>query len=271
MPKFRTYNELQDYIVNILKKREKNIDDIIYYWLTKSRSSEMFYLNEEGKRVIDSDKAKEHLRLVTLYRMILDNVHPFVEQNLVRPELSSINPSYNAKVSREYEEKLQKEAKRRAYYDDFVASAKEIIERLELGFTISQLRQDFVEKRTVLKSLFKAIFAKYGIDLDDNALSNLFGKVRPPGEKYYTDTICLLTVGTTFNFALRYQFRTTIGGEANGIFSAFFLRAAGYLGRLGNEYVPERTPTLIESDNNPFARERQVIRILASAIACAQE
>lgn len=270
MTKLKTYKEIEDFVEKTLKGRQRDIDDLIYYWLTQSRNSEMFYVNDKGKNVINVEKAQPHLLLVNLYNLILKNAYPYKEsQLLIKPEPRSINPKANAKALRDYEEKVDKEIQRKADYDLFVSTANELINQLNLKLTISDLKTDFEGDRTFMKKSFQDIFKKYGIEFHDKAINNIFGKIKMPNEKYFRDTIPLFAKNTAFNFSLSYQFSTTQMLQANGIFSAFFMRAAGRLQKRTNEFSFDPVGvSLSECDNNPFCEEKKVIRILASAVAC---
>ncbi len=270
MYKLKTYKELEDFVEKTLRNRQADIDNLMYYWFTQSRNSEMFYINDKGKNVINVEKAQRHLLLVNLYKLILENYYPYKEpEPLIKPEPKSINPRYNANILRDFDKKVKKESQRKADYDSFVSAANKLINLLNLKFTILDIKKDFDGDRLFLKKSFQDIFKKYGIELHDKVMDNIFGKIKIPNENYFCDTITLFAKNTAFNFSLRYQFSTTTLLQANGIFTAFFMRAAGRLQKRSNEFSFEpKGVSLSECDNNPFCEEKKVIRILASAVVC---
>ena len=205
---------------------------------------------------------------MTLYRIALNKDISFKEQLIVKPEQKSINPRYNAKIQREYEKQVNKEMARKANYDRSIEAAK-IIKEINLPYTFSDIKNDFDKNRSIIKCLFQDIFSKYGIVLNEYVLANIFDKLRFPLERQARDAIFFFTEGTHFHFPLRHQFNITTFNSAYGIFSAFFMRAAGYLEPSSNRYVfPPNRSNLTNADNNPFYHEKVVIRILASAMAC---
>ena len=135
--------------------------------------------------------------------------------------------------------------------------------------SIEDIKQDLDGDRSLVKSLFKQIFEQYGICLDDKMLNNIFGRIQLKKGNY--DTILFFVKGTHFNFSLRYQFEETVNGQANGLFSAFFMRAAGELGQFGNDPVFDYDNVETNENkwyDNPFLYEKRVITILATAAAC---
>ena len=100
-------------------------------------------------------------------------------------------------------------------------------------------------------------------------LNNIFGRIQLQGGNY--DTILFFVKGSRFNFSLPYQFEETVRGQATGLFSAFFMRAAGELGQFGNDRVfdyDNAEPNENKWCDNPFVYEKKVITILATAAAC---
>jgi len=260
---------LENYVSGMVANRQKDIEDIMYLWLTQSRNSDVFSVSDNGKKIINIDKTQSHFKLVKLYNLILKNDYPYKEGDpLVRPEPRSISPKYNAKVLRDFDKKVTQENKRRDSFEEFVSAANKIINELNLNVSISSLKSDFDGDRIFMKNSFQNIFRQYGIELHDKVATNIFGKVKFMNERNFRDTIQLFTKNTAFNYSLRHQFSTTNHLEANGIFSAFFMRAAGLLERRSNQFSFEPRVSQSECDNNPFCEEKKVIRILASAVVC---
>ena len=104
--------------------------------------------------------------------------------------------------------------------------------------------------------------------MPDSTLDFIFGKVKFRKDPQPYDMILFFLNGTRFDFSLALQFSTTGSGQANGIISAFFMRAAGKLQRLSNDIADlDTTKNLDSRARNLFIEERFVIRILTSAVA----
>jgi hypothetical protein len=265
----QTYQDAKRYMENILKSKEKDIENIMHFWLMQSCNSEMFFNDNNKHPILNIAKAEEHLKIVQLYRLVISNDYSFKYKTLVKPEPKSINPNYNAKVLREYQKAMDKENKRKLHHDTCIAGANKIITELNIPHTISELKNDFEGNRIIVKNLFRDVFSKYGIVLHENVMTNLFGKIKFPNDRKSYDSILFFTGGTRFNFSLNHQFSITTFNKANGIFSAFFMRAAGCLERFSNNSAfPPVRDNLTNRCNNPFYEEKTVMRILASAMAC---
>jgi hypothetical protein len=276
----QTYQEVDDFVQALIARKQRDIEQIIYAWLTASRKADMMLPTESGKWIFNTPKAEKHLALVQLYDMILKNEHAFRYPGparqvvpLPRPEPKSINPRYNAKIIREYDQQVKKNAEKSAQHllnQQFVIQAASE-KRKFIGLATSELEliADFNGNRQIVKSLFQPIFSQYGIHLQPHMLGNLFGKFTLAGKSY--DSIQLFTKHSYFPFPLEHQFSVTLGGKANGIFSAFFMRAAGRLVQFGNDPRFDDEPytaAVSKMDNNPFGAEKKVIRVLATAAAC---
>ena len=177
----------------------------------------------------------------------------------------SINQYVNKKRNEDNERKVELQNSAKERHNVLLNKTKLIIEELSLPYTIEALLTDLEGTRNVLKSLFQEIFFKYGIELDDSVLKRIFGRTTIKGNNERVDTMSLFTNNTSFAGSLRKQFSTTQSGQANGMFSAFFMRSSGILEDFGNYPIEEFDEPIAKScsTNNPFFREKQVIRILA--------
>ena len=229
MAQFESYNQFASHIKVELSKRTQEIASILYYWLSKSRNSEMFYKSDNGAFIINSLKARDHYKLVLLYQTILS--------------ISTVyRNSYNEERANE--------------------RANKIASELELANSIDEIKNDFYGKRDIIKKNFQNIFSLYGLEFDDKVIDRLFGRIQIKKDPSI-DTISLFASDTSLAGSLSSQFRITKSGKANGLFSAFFMRAAGLLDNYGNEPISVESEAIsCSSTNNPFFREKQAMRIL---------
>ena len=91
-----------------------------------------------------------------------------------------------------------------------------------------------------------------------------------PGEPI--DLITEFTKGTSFHKSLRHQFSTTNAGfQGTGIFSIFFMRAAGLLDMNGYSYKPiEEDQTKYIKGLSPLWTESKITRVLIRAALSTQ-
>lgn len=264
MPQFDTYQELEVYLNKELSKREREIDNILYYWLTKSRTSEMFYQTDKGF-VIDTSKAKDHFKLVKLYNILLNDNLTFKERNNPHDiSVKSISPRVNEKRLRDFNAFNENQEKVKQQINNLREYANKVAIELNLEHSIDELLSDLNGSREILKKLFKVIFPLYGIELDDKVINRVFGRLEFKKQKLTKDIISFFTNNTSFVGSLNKQFSITLSGQANGLFSAFFMRSAGLLENYGNDRnydEPEEIKS--SSTHNPFFREKQAMRILA--------
>lgn len=260
---FDTFNDLQTFLSVELSKREREIDNILYRWLTNSRTSEMFYRTDRGF-FINTVKAQNHFKLVSLYNILLKTNFIFRERrNPHDISLRSINPKTNENSLRDHNTFNEKKEKEKQHLDSTQQYADELLKELNLSYSIDEIKNDFTSSRTILKNAFKDIFPLYGIDMDAKVVNRIFGTVVFRKQNY--DVVSLFTNNTSFAGSLQRQFSITQSGKANGLFSAFFMRSAGLLDTYGNDSNCEEFETIkYSSTHNPFFREKQALRILAT-------
>lgn len=264
MPQFDTYQDLEIYLNKELSKREREIDSVLYYWLTKSRTSEMFHQTDKGV-VIHTSKAKEHYKLVQLYNILLNNNLTFKEYNNPHDITGkSISPRVNEKRLRDFNTFNENQENAKQTINNVREYARKITVELNLEYSIDELLGDLNGSREIIKKLFKAIFPLYGIELDDKVINKVFGRLEFKKQKQTKDIISLFTNNTSFVGSLNKQFSITQSGQANGLFSAFFMRSAGLLENYGNDRNYDPIEDIKSSStHNPFFKEKQALRILA--------
>ncbi len=263
LPQFDTYIDLQTYLDNELSKREREVDNILYYWLTKSRNSEIFYQTDKGFCSIDTSKTQNHYKLVNLYNVLINSDLTFKERkNPHDISLKTISPRVNNKRLRDFNDFNEKQEKAKQRISSIREYADNIATDLKLKYSIDEIKNDVTGTREIIKKLFKDIFPLYGIDLDDKVINRIFGRIEFKKQK--VDTISLFTNNTSFAGSLSRQFSTTQNEQANGLFSAFFMRSAGLLESYGNDRNLEQIEEIKSSStHNPFFKEKQALRILA--------
>jgi hypothetical protein len=175
---------------------------------------------------------------------------------------------------KDYNRSRPSQIERENEYQLLVNNALVIAKDINLQYTLEDLREDFKQDRTILKSLFGNIFSLYGISLTGKMLDSLFGKEIKtndsiyPSTVMYIDNIQLFAKRTVFEKSLAYQFSRTRRDEAYGVFSAFFMRAAGLLKLNKNDSSwgkHEHTGNF--RDNNPFWNENIAMQIIAKSVA----
>ena len=250
-------------------------DEIIKYWLYKFRKSNMFILHKRKKPTFNTEKAVQHLKYVELY----DNLFKIISNKHALLNLEG-GISYRNFRGKEYQERQQNKYDK--YYPrykleilEYEENINAICKALKLQYTLSELEEDLKASRFIVSNIFLKIFKQYGIELNPVMLMNIFGfeghyvKNDSKGFETYKrkDKVLLYVKGTSFYNNFSYQFSKYQNGKAAGIFSAFFMRAAGCFEGRSNEPNFKEDNKNNDQDNNPFNREKTVIRILAKASA----
>lgn len=250
------------------------IDKLLAHWQKKNQTSEMILKDEFGYFQIDISKAQVHYKSVELYDLIgkiIPQCRMYVRE-IKKPELTSISKIVNAKHQREYEEKVAKQTKIQQQLKYLNELCNKLIVELEIELTLDELEKDFFDNRIFLKYHFGLIFKQYGIHLDNEMLEAIFGKkeqvskVGHRHKKTFIDNIDIASKGTRLNFSLPFQFAETQNGEAYGVFSAFFKRAAGQL-KTGSNQPNDGKLEKSYHLNNPLYSELTTIKVLANCVA----
>jgi len=239
--------QFQKYLDSELEKYESVIDNIVRFWLIDSHSSEMVFKNKDGQIVINSSKAFEHFKIVEIYNFIYKT-----------SQFTSYSRNKNTKRLSPIELKNKEE------------DINIILKELGLNYCLDELRKDFNGSRKIIKSLFQKKFSKYEIQLSDVVVDRLFSKITFDDDTR-SDLIQFFCSNDFYRNDLGRQFHIYDGSrKAAGIFSAFFMRAAGLLENYSNERIStspiQATKTM---EGNPFYQEKNVLRAIAKIqISC---
>lgn len=255
---------------------EEIVERLIIHWQKKNSTSEIVFKDDVGNILIDTNKAKVHLKTIILYD-IIGNQLPLVEakvREIKKPTLTSISKVVNDKHQKDYDERIAQQVSIQNRIDIFNNSCQEIICELEFELNLQELKKDFWGDRIFVKHQMGKLFNQYGIYLDNEMLEAIFGrqkKIINEGIAYkeqtvFIDNIELASKGKRFGKSLPYQFASTVNAEANGIFSAFFMRAAGQL-KPGSNQRNNDNFECPHSLNNPLYAEQSTLKVLAECIA----
>lgn len=230
-------------VISAQRSSQKQV--IIKEWKESNKLSVMMKVNpESGVRTIDTRKTYDrHLSLVQAYDLFFN-------------KLLIANPEQAKEIKTRIKELLKK-AGFSGSYNDFKA--------------------DSYGERLWMKEKFRTIFNMYGIDFNNDMIDTLFGKALGNyrisqetgfGEYDIIDAIENVTRNQKSHKGnLAKQFSFTKDGRPNGIFSAFFAKAAGVsnISNVDEDAIEEgeEQATL----NNPLYTEGPAMKILASVAA----
>ncbi len=227
---------------------EVHIQKVLTFWRAKFLHSPLIISDSNGVQRIDIQKAREHLKFVWLCKVLFSDLSIYnPKATYVKAHTKSLLKSERVKRCFEYANKL--------------------IDELEITFSVDDLIDDFNTDRTILKQSFKTIFRSHGIILNSKILDAFFGARQDQNTPTKTfDSICEFTAGTGFHKPLRLQFGTTLDMTGDGIFSIFFMRAAGTLDLKGYRYQPiKEDESKFVKDLSPLWSESKITRILIRA------
>ena len=253
--KFRTdsqgakYNEVRIYDAQRSSQQQQIIDE----WKEGFKLSNMAIVRADGSRTLDTKKAYEqHLPLIQAYNIVLNEMAGLDPQDVEYKQLS-------AKVN-----------------------------KLLQGQNVNAFISDAYGAREDMKTKFQEIFADYGIQLTDEMAEGLFGRTRrlqrktdgsavidkKTGNPVYeiVDNIEGLTKGNAkFAGDLKSQFKIvdTKGnriGTPNGMFSAFFMKAAGVNSEQDIDEQDVEAGVEQATLNNPLWTESSTMKALASVV-----
>lgn len=187
-------------------QRSSQIQTIVKDWQEQNKLSSMMKVREDGTRVLDTSRAKNyHLPLVEAYNIVLNKLNRISDTNS----------------------------------DEYKGLLAQLQNHLtQVGFTGSTnaFIQDANGERSWMQKQFNTIFELYGINLTNEMSESLFGRSKGKAIRNYdgstsyeqVDTISKLTKGSKRSGDLAKQFKITEDGKSpEGMFSAFFMKAAG--------------------------------------------
>lgn len=256
-------------IEKICKSDKEQIDEIIHNWFIQNHKGESkrYFFKENSKtllKYIDLNKSRKDYKYIQFYNDLIQleflteydkdlNFKNFYISNFNKYRPESNLPSDETKLFIDY---IAKEKK----YLQTVSCILKLKKELNIPFSIFEIINDINGSRIILKKYIFELLNNYNIPLNDSALKLLFSKHKLRNGEI-VDTIKLFTYGTWFSNDLKSQFTLTSRGNANGIFTSFFLRAGGYLEVDQNERIKNENE--IPNCFDPFVQEQKTIRILA--------
>jgi len=142
-------------------------------------------------------------------------------------------------------------------YASLTNTLSSLLKPLTWNLTIEETINDFNGSRTYLKNRFKNIFSEYGIELTDDMLEGIFG----------LGNLEKLTKGTRREGNLSQAFSITQDGRPNGLFSIFFMKAAGLNSDMDIDETELEEGIEQATLNNPLWTESTTVSALAKVAA----
>ena len=217
-------------------------------WKENFNLSAMMVEGENGVKGMDVGAAKEHLVLVNAMKYVY-------EKPSESRTLNQIEADFNELI-----------APVKWMVEDHALEGLSIFRSLrkdEAGFKKDPKdKESYPERRVIISTIFKDIFESYGVNISQPAMEYLFRRQasrNENGQVEYTDKIVALTKDAKFNGNLKTQFSFTGDGKPNGMFSAFFAKAAGISDL--NDVSEQDSSKVME--NNPLYTETTTMNILA--------
>jgi anti-sigma28 factor (negative regulator of flagellin synthesis) len=225
---------------------------IVKAWTDAQMVSPMIKVRETGEKVLDVEQARHHLGVINMMQLFqrVDFRNPnevldlTVKLHLYLNDLAISNPAARLFIGNTSPE---------AQINLVDALIKE---------ETSEARVPRDQQRATQKALLKRMFAAHGIQLSTPVLNDMAGYYYKNGQRvdFITSSMAHKEMSTDW----LGQFTNTTNGKSNGIFSAFFNRAAGVTyGAELDESVTEELENLVK-ENNPIYLEEKTMGVLAS-------
>ncbi len=229
---------------------EVYIQKVLTIWRNNQLKSGMIITDSNGIRRFDIHRARLHCKLIRLCNILWAELSMY-GTDIYRHDRSTISDSKRLTL-------LLKEA-------------ASLHKDLEVKVPLEVIVNDFKSERNI-KRFFGKIFRLYGMPLNESMLTAIFGKIpNPKKPTEQIDSISQFTAGTRFSSYLNGQFGTTVDMRGTGIFSIFFMRAAGLLELNGTAFHPiQEDDSKYFKDISPLWSENTVMRVFIRAALSTQ-
>jgi len=242
-------------------QRGAQVQTIIDSWKSQNILSPMTLTKEDGTKVMDVEKAKKHLQFIRAYTLLQDWKYPFA-QGMSKEQKTTFNQGLEAKF---------KEATV-GIEDIYSGTLAELAEDNNPTKGEKETQEDKKERndkrRSLIGDILTKMFSEYGIDLSPAIMKEITGGTYTleNKKKVYTDKISNATANSKFKRAsFLQQFSFTTNNNPNGIFSAFFGKASGFVLQNDTDELSQEEEENLIMLNHPMYTETTTMNILASS------
>ena len=244
-------------------QRGAQIQTIIDAWKSQNALSPMTLTKEDDTKVMDVEKAKKHLQFIQAYSLLQDWKYPFTKGMSVEQKAT-----FNQGLEVKFKQAIV------GIEDIYSGTLTQLVEDNQPTVGVKETPEEKKarndKRRSLIGDILTKMFSEYGIDLSPAMMKEITGTttVMENKKKVYTDKVSLATANSKFKKAsFLQQFSFTSNNNPNGIFSAFFGKASGFVLQNDTDTLSQEEEENLIMLNHPLYTETTTMNILASAAA----